>query len=440
MKILVTGGAGFIGSHTVDALLEKGHEVRILDNLQKPVHLKGKPAWVPADAEFVLGDVRDKEMWDRCLEGVDAVYHFAAYQDYLPDFSTFFHVNAVGTAFLYEVAVEKKIDLAKVVVASSQFVQGEGLYRCLSCGKVRRAEGGEEKKIRGEEGERVRRAEGEKVGSKEDGVFRGMIRPEAQLKRGQWEMLCPECGEAGEWQWTPESYVSPPNAYAMAKYSQEMQALTFGRRYGIPSVALRYSIVQGPRQSFYNAYSGACRIFSLNYYFDKAPTVYEDGMQCRDFVNIHDVVRANLMALEDNRMNYGVFNVGGGRAYSVLEFAVIVREEVEKLRRLEEQKIRRAEDKKVRKQSADFADFRRLNEKEGMLPEAKVPGLYRFGDTRNACSDISKIRALGWEPRYTPVDSVREYVNWLYEQDNVEDILEYAMRTMKNMNVVRSAD
>ena len=440
MKILVTGGAGFIGSHTVDALLEKGHEVRILDNLQKPVHLKGKPEWVPADAEFVLGDVRDKEMWMRCLEGVDAVYHFAAYQDYLPDFSTFFHVNAVGTALLYEVAVEKKIDLAKVVVASSQFVQGEGLYRCLSCEKVRRLEGGEEKKIRGEEGERVRRAEGEKVGSKEDGVFRGMIRPEAQLKRGQWEMLCPECGEAGEWQWTPESYVSPPNAYAMAKYSQEMQALTFGRRYGIPSVALRYSIVQGPRQSFYNAYSGACRIFSLNYYFDKAPTVYEDGMQCRDFVNIHDVVRANLMALEDDQMDYGVFNVGGGRAYSVLEFAGIVREEVEKVRRLEEQKIGRAEDKKVRKRSADYADFRRLNEKEGMLPEAKVPGLYRFGDTRNACSDISKIRALGWEPRYTPVDSVREYVNWLYEQDNVEDILEYAMRTMKNMNVVRSAD
>ena len=467
MRVLVTGGAGFIGSHTVDALLEKGHEVRILDNLQKPVHLKGKPAWVPADAEFVLGDVRDKEMWERCLEGVDAVYHFAAYQDYLPDFSTFFHVNAVGTAFLYEVAVEKKIDLAKVVVASSQFVQGEGLYRCLSCEKVRRlegekvrraeggeekkirgeegervrrAEGGEEKKIRGEEGERVRRAEGEKVGSKKDGVFRGMIRPEAQLKRGQWVMLYPECGEAGEWQWTPESYVSPPNAYAMAKYSQEMQALTFGRRYGIPSVALRYSIVQGPRQSFYNAYSGACRIFSLNYYFDKAPTLYEDGQQCRDFVNIHDVVRANLMALEDDRMDYGVFNVGGGRAYSVLDFAGIVREEVEKVRRLEEQKIGRAEDKKVRKRSADFADFRRLNKKEGMLPEAKVPGLYRFGDTRNACSDISKIRALGWEPRYTPVDSVREYVNWLYEQDNVEDILKYAMRTMKNMNVVRSAD
>jgi len=200
----------------------------------------------------------------------------------------------------------------------------------------------------------------------------------------------------------------------MAKYSQEMQAMTFGRRYGVPSVALRYSIVQGPRQSFYNAYSGACRIFSLSYYFGKAPTVYEDGLQCRDFVNIHDVVRANVMALEDERMDYGVYNVGGGKAYTVGEFAEIVRGEVERVRGLEGEKRQ--------------------------LPTAEVPGFYRFGDTRNACSDISKIRALGWEPRNTPVDSVREYVAWLYEQDNVEDILAYAEKTMKEMNVVRSAD
>ena len=155
MKILVTGGAGFIGSHTVDALLEKGHEVRILDNLQKPVHLKGKPEWIPGDAEFVLGDVRDKAMWEKCLEGVGAVYHFAAYQDYLPDFSTFFHVNSVSTALLYEVAVEKGLDLAKVVVASSQFVQGEGLYECKNV----------ECRIKNE-------------------PFAGMIRAEEQLKGG----------------------------------------------------------------------------------------------------------------------------------------------------------------------------------------------------------------------------------------------------------------
>ena len=483
MKVLVTGGAGFIGSHTVDALLEKGHEVRVLDNLQKPVHLKGKPSWVPEDTEFVLGDVRDKGAWERCLKDVDAVYHFAAYQDYLPDFSTFFHVNAVGTALLYEVAVEKKIDLAKVVVASSQFVQGEGLYACPACRGQRTEDRGQRTEGRGQKSEvkekdehrtsnierptsnekmkqraegrglkKIRRLEGEKISSGEDGIFGGVIRPEEQLKRGQWEMLCPVCGGPGEWQWTPESYAAPPNAYAMAKYSQELQAMTFGKRYGIPSVALRYSIVQGPRQSFYNAYSGACRIFSLNYYFDKAPTVYEDGLQCRDFVNIHDVVRANIMALEDDRMDYGVFNVGGGKAYTVLEFAGIVKGQMSEVRcQKSEDRGQRAEDRgqrtevggqktEVRCQKSEVRDLRRLKEKEGALPGAKVPGLYRFGDTRNACSDISKIRALGWEPRNSPVESVREYVEWLYEQDNVEDILEYAEKVMKEMDVVRSAD
>jgi len=248
--------------------------------------------------------------------------------------------------------------------------------------------------------------------AKRCGVFAGVMRSEDHLKRGAWEMVCPVCGKPAQWQWTPESHVSPPNAYAMAKYSQEIQAITFGRRYGIPSVVLRYSIVQGPRQSFYNAYSGACRIFSLNYYFGKSPTLYEDGLQCRDFVNIHDVVRANILALEDDRMNDEVFNVGGDRAYTVREFAEIVKEQMSEVR----------------------------SQKSEKLPDPEVPGLYRFGDTRNACSDISKIKALGWEPEYSPEKSVREYVDWLYEQDNVEDILEYAERTMKDMGVVRSAD
>ena len=450
MRVLVTGGAGFIGSHTVDALLEKGHEVRILDNLQKPVHLKGKPGWVPDEAEFILGDVRDKAMWERCLDGVDAVYHFAAYQDYLPDFSTFFHVNAVGTALLYEVAVEKKIDLAKVVVASSQFVQGEGIYRCRmsECRgqyfdkKFRRLP-----RLNTLEGDPAQLGrEGEKFSGEEGGVFLGEIRPEEQLRGGQWEMLCPACGETGEWLWTPESYVSPPNAYAMSKYSQEMQALTFGRRYGIPSVALRYSIVQGPRQSFYNAYSGACRIFSLNYYFGKVPTVYEDGLQCRDFVNIHDVVQANIMALEDERMDYEIFNVGGGKAYTVLEFAEIVREQMSEVRsRRSEDRDRRSEVSRLRTRRARALSRQEAtpcqgSQRSGKLPVAVIPGLYRFGDTRNACSDISKIRGLGWEPRHSPVESVREYVEWLYEQDNVEDILEYTEKRMKESNVIRRAD
>lgn len=438
MRVLVTGGAGFIGSHTVDALLGKGHDVRILDNLQKPVHLKGKPGWVHKDAEFILGDVRNRSDWEKALRGIDAVYHFAAYQDYLPDFSTFFHVNAVSTALMYEVAVEKRMELSKVVVASSQFVQGEGVYKCPSAecadyeewkdinqtskgtGKVNSdsllVECDENSRLsRANEQigniqsatQRISNCESNNYNTKQCRMFPGMMRGEAQLKKGQWEMRCPVCGGSGEWQWTPETYTKPPNAYAMAKYSQEMQTITFGNRYQIPSVALRYSIVQGPRQSFYNAYSGACRIFSLAYYFGKAPTLYEDGQQRRDFVNIHDVVRANMMALEDERMNGDVYNVGGGRAYTVEELADIVRNEVQK-------------------------------RSKSPLPDPVKPGLYRFGDTRNACSDISKLKALGWRPEIKPAESAREYVAWLYEQDNVEDILSYAEKTMKNMNVVRS--
>jgi len=127
--VLVTGGAGFIGSHTVDRLLKLGYEVRILDNLQKPVHLKGKPEYLPAEAEFIHGDVRDRETVDNALKGVDYIFHLAAYQDYLPDFSTFFHTNSVGTALIYEIAVAKKLPIKKIIVASSQFVNGEGIYR-----------------------------------------------------------------------------------------------------------------------------------------------------------------------------------------------------------------------------------------------------------------------------------------------------------------------
>ncbi len=131
-KVLVTGGAGFIGSHTVDRLLKIGYEVRILDNLQKPVHLKGKPSYIPQDAEFILGDVRDRETIEKALEGVDYVFHLAAYQDYLPDFSTFFHVNSVSTALIYEIAVAKNLPIKKIIVASSQFVNDCRIYRYSS--------------------------------------------------------------------------------------------------------------------------------------------------------------------------------------------------------------------------------------------------------------------------------------------------------------------
>ncbi len=364
--VLVTGGAGFIGSHTVDKLIDSGFDVRILDNLQKPVHLKGKPAYLNPKADFILGDVRNKSVLEKALKDVEYVYHFAAYQDYLPDFSTFFHVNSVSTALIFEIVVEKRIPIKKIISASSQFVQGEGLYK------------------------------------KKDGtIVKPFQRSIEQLEKGDWDWK-DENGNIMDWQWTPESYANPPNAYAISKYSQELMTIAFGKRYDIPSVALRYSIVQGPRQSFYNAYSGACRIFNLHYFFDKAPTLYEDGLQKRDFVNIHDVVDANLLVLQDNRADYQVFCVGGGVAYTIKDFADIVA---------------------------------KVHNKEHIKP--LIPGEFRVGDTRNTCSDISKLKQLGWSPKRTAVESVEEYLAYLKEQTDIHDILEYAEKTMKQLNVVR---
>lgn len=366
LRILVTGGAGFIGSHTVDRLIAEGNSVKILDNLQKPVHLKGKPDFVNKDAEFILGDVRDKDILEKSMRGVDAIYHFAAYQDYLPDFSTYFHVNSVSTALIYEIIVERKLPVQRVIVASSQAVLGEGLYRCPAHGE-----------------------------STPD------IRLEAQLSKGDWEHHCPQCGEYMSYLPTPEERTNPQNQYAMSKYSQETIAVNLGKRYGIPSVALRYSIVQGPRQSFYNAYSGAMRIFALHLYFHKQPTVYEDGMQIRDYINYQDVVDANILALKDNRADYQCFNVGGGKDYTVLEF------------------------------------YEKVQKVTGKRVDPVISQFYRFGDTRHIFSDIGRLRSLGWEPKIPIEKSIEDYWEYLHRQADIEDILGYSEKTMATKGVVR---
>jgi dTDP-L-rhamnose 4-epimerase len=367
MRILVTGGAGFIGSHTVDRLLDEGCEVRILDNLQKPVHLKGKPDYIPEKAEFILGDTRDRGTLEKAMKDIDAIYHMAAYQDYLPDFGTYFHVNSVSTALIYEIIVEHNLPVKKVIVASSQAVLGEGLYRC------------------GEHGEMV-----------------PDIRLEEQLSRGDWEHHCPHCGEYMEHIPTPETRMNPQNQYAMSKYSQEMIAVNLGRRYNVPSVALRYSIVQGPRQSFYNAYSGAMRIFSLGLHFDRRPTIYEDGMQIRDYVNYQDVVNANLLVLKNDKADYQSFNVGGGTGYTVVEF------------------------------------YNKVQDVTGKHIDPLISKHYRYGDTRHIVSDISKLQSLGWRPEVPIEKSIEEYWQYLNKQTDIQDILDYAEKTMTMRGVVRA--
>ncbi|MPY82668.1 MAG: NAD-dependent epimerase/dehydratase family protein [Actinophytocola sp.] len=368
MRVLVTGGAGFIGSHTCDRLVELGHEVTVLDALRAPVHRDGEPMYLTPGVELYTGDVRNRDLLTNLLRRADAVYHLAAYQDYLPDFASFTDVNVTSTALLYEIIVAERLAPSRVVVASSQAAMGEGLYRCA------------------EHGEQL-----------------PDMRPESALRRGEWELSCPVCAGPMELLPTPERVANPQNAYGMSKYGQEMVAVNLGRRYGIATVALRYSIVQGPRQSVYNAYSGACRIFNLHYLLGGAPTLYEDGQAVRDYVNIHDVVDANVLVFSDERAAGRVFNVGGGTGYTTAEFADVVRRQY------------------------------------GSGEPGRVTGEYRFGDTRHIVSDIDALKQLGWAPRRTPADSVAEYAAWLEGMPGLDAILAEADAKMRALGVVRKA-
>jgi dTDP-L-rhamnose 4-epimerase len=368
MRILVTGGAGFIGSHTCDRLLALGHEVTVLDALMPPVHRTSTPVNLPPEVDFYRGDVRNRDLLANLLRRTDAVYHLAAYQDYMPDFARFSDVNVVSTALIYEIAVAEQLDLARVVVASSQSAMGEGLYVCPA-----------------------------------DGEQTPGMRPESAVAAGQWDIPCPVCGGPMEMQATPERVSNPQNAYGMSKYAEEMVAINLGRRYGIATTALRYSIVQGPRQSVYNAYSGACRIFCLSYLLGVPPTLYEDGQAIRDFVNIHDVVDANVLVLTDERAAGRVFNVGGGQAVTIAEFADIVRRQY------------------------------------GSELPAVVTGEYRSGDTRHILSDITALTELGWQPEHTPADSVAAYAAWLKGLDGLDGVLADANAQMRALGVVRKA-
>jgi len=373
LNVLITGGAGFIGSHTCDALIRKGHRVRILDNLQRTVHPKGIPGYLNPEAELLVGDVRDKAVWIAALKEVDAVYHLAAYQDYLTDFSTFFYVNSVSTALLYETLVQddRYRRVCKVIVAASQAVMGEGRYRCPACDGRNPAD------------------------------IYPQIRLESQLSKGCWEHICPQCGEPVQWMPSDETVSNPCNPYALSKYSQEQIALQLGKRYDIPTVVLRYSIVQGPRQSFYNAYSGIMRIFSLSLMMDRAPVIFEDGNQIRDYVNIDDVVDANLRVLEKTEADHQVFNVGGGKAWTVSEFYEILQRVV------------------------------------GKWIEPQVPGFYRYGDTRHIFSDTAKLRSLGWKPKRGIEQSIQSYWTFIKGADATGDILDAAADKMRRLQVIR---
>ncbi len=287
--VLVTGGAGFIGSYIVDALLAQGYEVRVLDNLTPQVHgPSGKrPAYLNPEAELVVGDVRDRSVIQRALQGVTYVSHQAAVVGVgqsMYQVAYYSDVNVMGTATLLDVLANEKHNVERLVVASSMSIYGEGAYICPIHGSQDVA-----------------------------------LRPLAQMREHDWEVHCPVCNRVLGAVPTGEAKpLRPTSVYAVGKRDQEEMCLAVGRAYNIPTIALRYFNTYGPRQALSNPYTGAVAIFSSCLLNNQQPIIYEDGLQSRDFTHVTDIAQANVRALEAKRVDFGAYNIGTGVRTSLL--------------------------------------------------------------------------------------------------------------------------
>ncbi len=289
-KVLVTGGAGFIGSHIVDLLVESGCQVVVIDNLDPQVHGGGKtaPEYFNRKAEFIYGDVRDKKLVDSVMSRVDAVVHEAALVGVgqsMYQVDRYVLNNDGASAVLLQSVVEHRDRIRKLVTASSMSIYGEGRYLCPKCGPVA-----------------------------------PKTRSEAQLNARRWEMECGNCGSVLNPAPTDEDKRTIcESIYAITKKTTEELFLVVGAAYKIPTVAFRYFNVYGPRQALSNPYTGLLAITASRVLNQKPPIIFEDGKQTRDFVNVKDIARANLAALKWQGKDQLVLNVGSGRALSVLE-------------------------------------------------------------------------------------------------------------------------
>ncbi len=356
-RILVTGGAGFVGSHLVEALLREGHAVRVVDVLVPQVHGSARqPKYLPKGVEFIKADVRSSKTWQRALKGVRVVFHQAAevgVGQSMYEIVKYMDANTMGTAVMWQELITGKYPVEKVLVASSMSTYGEGQYRC-----------------------------------REHGVVYPALRPQAQLKKRDWEMRCPCCRAAVAGEPTSEEKpLMPTSVYAISKRDQEELSLSLGRAYRIPTVALRYFNIYGPRQSLSNPYTGVAAIFSSRLRNGKSPVVFEDGRQSRDFIHVSDIVRANLVAMKRREADYEMFNVGTGRATSVDRLAELLAEYLE-------------------------------------TPiKPTIVGKFRAGDIRHCFGDVSKIRRrLGFEAKIRFEDGLSDLVRWVQEEEAVDRV------------------
>ncbi len=292
MRVLITGGAGFIGSHLARALVTAGHQVILYDNLHPQVHPgSARPLHLPAQAELIVGDVRDRRSLHRALAGVEAVYHLAALTGVgqsMYQIAEYTAVNIGGTAVLLDILANEHHTVKRLILASSRAIYGEGAYDCARCGPI---------------------------------LVVG--RSDAALQAGRWDPVCPHCAAPVHSRPTPESHPpSPRSVYAANKLAQEELVQAVAPAYGVEAVILRFFNVYGPGQSLANPYTGLLSAFFTRLQAGRPIELYEDGLESRDFVHVDDAVRACLLALEEPAAAGETFNIGSGQAATVLEIAL----------------------------------------------------------------------------------------------------------------------
>ncbi|PIE52875.1 nucleoside-diphosphate-sugar epimerase [Candidatus Fermentibacteria bacterium] len=372
-RVLITGGAGFIGSHLADLLLENGYEVKAYDNLDPQVHGPdaARPDYLNSNVELVVGDVRDSESFAAALKNCSHLVHFAAavgVGQSMYEITRYTSINTMGAAAVLEEAVKQKDHLEKMLVASSMSIYGEGLYSC-SC----------------------------------SGLISPGLRSDAQLSHRKWNMLCPHCGEPCVPMPTPETKpLFPASVYAVNKRDHEELFLSVGNAYDIPATAARFFNVYGERQALSNPYTGVAAIFASRLLNGKPPVVFEDGGQSRDFIHVKDIARGCLKAIESSISAGKVYNLGTGRKLSILEVG----------REIARELGRPADDFIIRNQ-------------------------YRAGDIRHCFADVSRAQnELGFTAETAFEDGVSELCSWVENQTAVDKV-EKAIQELQKKGLAR---
>jgi len=370
---LITGGAGFIGSHLSELLVEEGWQVRILDNLHPQIH--GAKAELPeyldkSEIQFIKGDITNRNDVVKALKGVDIVIHLAAETGVgqsMYEIERYVNTNVRGTAVLLDAIVDSRYAIKKIILASSRAVYGEGKYRCRKCGIVYPESRGAE-----------------------------------QIQSRQWEPVCPRCqGMLNPLPTDEESPLNPQSVYAITKQTQEQLIRRFGKSYRIPFVILRYQNVYGPRQSLRNPYTGVLSTFAMRIMNNKPPLILEDGKQSRDFVYIYDAARATMLAVVDQQVQNEILNVGTGRRVTILEIAKLLLKEF------------------------------------GSQLEPRITGTGRVGDIRHCFADLSRIQnKLGFKPAYDIVQGIKDFASWVKKQPGIADLSKEANKELEERGLL----